>query len=86
VVERGTTTNLVGWEGEADFATEGTVGAMAVVARRPRQVGSGLAGEEDNCDARKAEASISWECSLAAVISVTRPWRKRPVEPACARR
>jgi hypothetical protein len=33
VAERGTEENPEGWEGEADFAAEGTVGAMAVVGR-----------------------------------------------------
>lgn len=48
MVERGTAANPEGWEGEADFAAEGTVGAMAVVGRGRLDLAS--PEEEDDCD------------------------------------
>jgi hypothetical protein len=38
-----------GWEGDADFAAEGTVGAMAELGRGGRLDLASL-GEEDDCD------------------------------------
>ena len=48
MAERGAVANPEGWEGEADFAAEGTVGAMAVVGRGRLDLAS--RGEEDDCD------------------------------------
>jgi hypothetical protein len=48
VAERQTAANPEGWEGEADFAAEGTVGAMSVVGRGGLDLAS--RGEEDDCD------------------------------------
>jgi hypothetical protein len=48
MAERGTVANPEGWEGEADFPAEGTVGAMAVVGRGRLDLAS--RGEEDDCD------------------------------------
>lgn len=68
MTELGTAANPEGWEGEADFAAEGTVGAMAVVGRGrldlavwPRVGRKTTATSRGVCFGRSLD--LSWDCA-----------------------